>query len=118
MTGGLGRSLGIRAGDGGPLLRVAALFALLEFGRGFGEIGVDTLVARQFGPTGLPAILPFLYMGLGAAGLVLALGYTAALGRLARGPLFVGLFVPPPGSSPSCASGWKPGSPACCPCCG
>ena len=93
MTGGLGRALGIRAGDGGPLLRVAALFALLEFGRGFGEIGVDTLVARQFGPTGLPAVLPFLYMGLGAAGLVLALAYTAALGRLARGPLFVGPVV-------------------------
>ena len=93
MTGGLGRALGIRPGDGGPLLRVAALFALLEFGRGFGEIGVDTLVARQFGPTGLPSVLPFLYMGLGAAGLVVALAYTAALGRLARGPLFVGLFV-------------------------
>ena len=68
LTAGLGRALGIRPGDGGPLLRVAALFALLEFGRGFGEIGVDTLVARQFGPTGLPAVLPFLYIGLGAPG--------------------------------------------------
>ena len=37
-------------------------------------------------------MLPFLYMGLGAIGLVMALAYTAALGRVARGPLFVALL--------------------------
>ena len=92
-TAGLGRAIGMRPGEGGRLAGVAALFALLEAGRGLGEIGVETLVQGRFGPTGLPTVLPFLYMALGALGLVVALAYTAALGRVARGPLFVGLLV-------------------------
>ncbi len=89
---GLGRGIGVRSGEGPSTVRVATLFALLEAGRGFGEIGVETLVQGRYGPTGLPAVLPFLYMGLGAIGLVMALAYTAALGRVARGPLFVALL--------------------------
>jgi HEAT repeat protein len=89
----LGRVLSIRPGEGRAVAGVAALFALLEVGRGFGEIGVETLVQGRFGPTNeLPTVLPFLFMGLGAAGLVVALAYTAALGRFARGPLFVALL--------------------------
>jgi hypothetical protein len=89
----LGRVLSIRAGEGRAVMGVAALFALLEVGRGFGEIGVETLVQGRFGPTNeLPIVLPFLFMGLGAAGLLLALAYTAALGRIGRAPLFVALL--------------------------
>ena len=93
LSARLGRVLSIRPGEGAAVAGVAALFALLEIGRGFGEIGVETLVQGRFGPTNeLPTVLPFLFMGLGAAGLVVALAYTAALGRIARGPLFVGLL--------------------------
>ena len=92
LGSGLGRGIGVRSGEGPSTVRVATLFALLEAGRGFGEIGVETLVQGRYGPTGLPAVLPFLYMGLGAIGLVMALAYTAALGRVARGPLFVALL--------------------------
>ena len=60
-------AIGIRPGEGGRLAGVAALFALLEAGRGLGEIGVETLVQGRFGPSGLPTVLPFLYMGLGRA---------------------------------------------------
>jgi HEAT repeat protein len=90
---GLRRTLGVRPDEGGRLAGVAALFALLEVGRGLGEIGVETLVQGRFGPTGLPTVLPFLYIGLGLLGLVVALGYSAALGRVARGPLFIGVLA-------------------------
>ena len=40
---------------------VALLFASLEAGRGFGEIGVDTLVVSRFGA----GSLPYLFIGLG-----------------------------------------------------
>ena len=43
---------------------VACLFAALEIGRGFGEIGVDTLVVSKIGP----GSLPYLFIGLGAIG--------------------------------------------------
>jgi HEAT repeat protein len=90
---GLRRALAIRPDEGGRVLGVAALFALLETGRGLGEIGVETLVQGRYGAAGLPAVLPFLYIGLGILGLAVALAYSAALGRIARGRLFVGLLV-------------------------
>ena len=68
------RAAGIRAGEGRILALVASLFAALEAGRGFGEVGLDTLVVSRFG-TGT---LPYLYIGLGATSLVAALGYGAA----------------------------------------
>ncbi len=91
---GLGRALGVRPDEGGRLLGVATLFALLEAGRALGEVGKDTLIQGRFGPTGeLPVVMPLLYIGLGAIGLIVALGYTAALGRIARGPLFIGMLA-------------------------
>ena len=91
---GLASALGVRPDEGGRLLRVAALFALLEAGRAIGDVGKDTLIQGRFGPTGeLPTVLPILYIALGTIGLVVALAYTAALGRIARGPLFVGLLL-------------------------
>ena len=75
------------------MLAVAALFAFVEAGRALGEVGVETLVQGRFGPTGLPTVLPWLYMALGALGLVVAVVFGAALGRVERGPLFVAVLA-------------------------
>jgi HEAT repeat protein len=89
----LARSLRIRPGEGGLVARVALVVAVLESARGFGEVGVDTLVLRRFGPDTLPQILPFLFIALGVTGLIIALAYGVALGRLPRVPLYVGILV-------------------------
>ncbi len=83
------RWLGVREGEGRLLVLVASVFAATEAGRGFGEIGADTLFISRFGA----GLLPWLFIGLGAASLVVSLAYGAALGRLSRGPLFAGVFL-------------------------
>ena len=83
-----GRAIGIRPGEGRTVLLVAALFAALELGRGFGEIGVDTLVVKRFGA----GSLPYLFIGLGTVSLVASLVYGGALGRLPRIRLFSGIL--------------------------
>ena len=85
----LTRAAGVRPGEGRILALVALLFGALEAGRGFGEVGVDTLVVSRFG-TGT---LPYLFIGLGATSLVTALAYGAALGRASRTPLLAGILV-------------------------
>ncbi len=89
----LARSLAIRPGEGKLAGSVAAVFAVLEAARGFGEVGVDTLILGRFGPDGLPGVLPFLFMALGGVGLVTALAYGAALGRVRRDRLFVAILA-------------------------
>lgn len=89
----LRRSLDIRPGEGPLAAGVAAVFAVLETARGFGEVGVDTLILGRFGPERLPDVLPYLFMALGGVGLVVALAYGAALGRMARQRLFLGILV-------------------------
>ena len=64
---------------------VAAMFAALETGRGMGDVGAFALVA--------PEILPYLYIPQGVILLVAALGFGAALGRVARGRLFVAVLL-------------------------
>jgi HEAT repeat protein len=91
-TRSLGELLGVRPHERGRVGLVAALFALLEAGRILGEVGVETLVQGRFGPAGLPGVLPWLYMALGALGVGVALAYGAALGRVGRRPLFVGVL--------------------------
>jgi ATP/ADP translocase/HEAT repeat protein len=83
------RAAGVRAGEGRIVSLVALLFVALEAGRGFGEVGVDTLVVSRFGAE----TLPFLFIGLGVTSLVAALGYGAALGRVSRTPLLVGVLL-------------------------
>ncbi len=85
----LTRAAGVRAGEGRILALVALLFGALEAGRGFGEVGIDTLVVSRFG-TGT---LPYLYIGLGATSLVATLAYGAALGRASRTPLLAGILL-------------------------
>ena len=82
-----GRAIGLRPGEGPTVALIALGFAALEAGRGFGEIGVDTLVVTRFGA----GALPYLFVGLGATSLVAALAYGAALGRLPRIRLLAGL---------------------------
>ena len=84
----LGRLLAVRRGEGRLTILVAALFGTIEAGRGFGEIGADTLLLSRFGA----GVLPFLYVGLGLLSLVVALAYGAALGRFRRRPLFAVLL--------------------------
>jgi HEAT repeat protein/ATP/ADP translocase len=83
------RAAGIRVGEGRILALVALLFAALEAGRGFGEVGIDTLVVSRFGTS----TLPYLYIGLGATSLVATLAYGGALGRMSRTPLLAGILV-------------------------
>jgi HEAT repeat protein/ATP/ADP translocase len=80
------RAAGIRTGEGRTLALVALLFLALETGRGFGEVGVDTLVVSRFGA----GTLPYLFIALGVSSMVAALAYGAALMRVARTPLLVG----------------------------
>jgi HEAT repeat protein len=87
------RALGVRSGEGRLATHVALVFAVVEVGRGFGEVGVDTLILGRFGRDLLPDVLPYLFMALGATSLVAALVYGAALGRLPRGPLFVAILA-------------------------
>jgi hypothetical protein len=87
------RGLGVRPGEGRLVGGVAALFAIVEAARGFGEVGADALVLARFGPDALPTTLPYLFIALGVVSLVVSLGYALALGRLPRVPVFVGLLV-------------------------
>jgi ATP/ADP translocase len=81
----LGRSLGLRPGEGPLVAVVAAIFATIELGRGFGEVAADSLVIEALGN----ASLPWLFIALGVVGLVVALAYGAALGRARRATLSV-----------------------------
>jgi CRP-like cAMP-binding protein/ATP/ADP translocase len=84
-----GRAIGVRPGEARTFLLVGLLFAALEAGRGFGEVGADTLVVSRFGAD----TLPYLFIGLGCTSLVVALVYGAALGRLPRVPLIASLLL-------------------------
>ena len=83
------RAIGVRPGEGATVALIALAFAALEAGRGFGEIGADTLVVSVLGASALP----YLFIGLGAVSLVAALAYGAALGRLPRIRLVAGVPI-------------------------
>ncbi len=68
---------------------VAALFALLEAGKGIGANAADALFFRRFGVENLP----FMFMLLGAASFLVALTYTAGLGRFAKRRFFTVLLL-------------------------
>ncbi len=89
MVRRLARLLSVRPGEGRLAIQVALLFTILEAARGFGEIGADTLVIGRLGS----ATFPYLFIALGAASLIAALAYGAALGRLPRVPLFVAILT-------------------------
>ncbi len=86
---GLQRAIGIRAGESRTVALVALLFASLEAGRGFGEVGVDTLLVSRFGAQSLP----YLFVALGTTSLIVSLAYGAGLGRIARIRLLSGILL-------------------------
>ena len=67
---------------------MATLFALIEAGRGLSEVGADTILLSRVGPS----VLPYLYVLLGLASLLVALAFGAAIGRLRMGPFFTALL--------------------------
>ena len=62
------KAIGVRAGEGTTVTLVALLFASLEAGRGFGEVGVDTLLVSRLGAQSLP----YLFVALGTTSLVIS----------------------------------------------
>ena len=78
--------LQIRPGEAKVAALVAALFGLLEAGRGIGSNAVDALFFLRFGVQ----FLPYMFIVLGAATFVIAVSYTAALSRFRRKDLYVG----------------------------
>ena len=59
-----------------------------EAGRGLSEVGADTILLSRVGPS----VLPYLYVLLGLASLLVALAFGAAIGRLRMGPFFTALL--------------------------
>ena len=80
---------GVRPGERPLLVLVAAAFAVLEAGRGIGEVGANTLVVGRLGANALP----YLFIPLGAISLVASLAYGASLSRVRRGPLFAAILI-------------------------
>jgi HEAT repeat protein len=89
----LARAIGVRPGEGRLVAGVAAFFAIMEAGRGFGEVGAEAQVLARYGPEALPSTLPYLFIALGTVSLAVALGYAIALARVPRVPLFMGILV-------------------------
>ena len=86
----IGRGLlAVRPGEGRLATLLAALFALVEMGRGLGEIALDTLFLRRVGPDALP----LLYVGLGLVSLFMVVGFGAGIGALRRRPFLVALLI-------------------------
>jgi len=81
--------LQIRPGEGRMAAMMAALFALLEAGKGFGANAADALFFLRFGVENLP----FMFMLLGAASFLVALMYAASLGRFNKLRFFTALFI-------------------------
>lgn len=77
------RITGIRDGEGGTVVRIAAVFGLLEGGRALGETGVNAILLVR-----AEDALPGLYIPLGLLTMVIAVGFGAALSRTARARLF------------------------------
>lgn len=85
----LGRFLGIRPGEARLAATLAALFAVLEAGRGLGEIAAGTLFLSRVGA----AYLPYLFVALGLLSMVFALGYGTGLGMFRRRSFLVSVIA-------------------------
>ena len=88
MIGGV-RLLALRPGEGRIVALLAGLFATIEAGRGLGEVAADTLVISRFGAESLP----YLFIALGMASMVVALAYGAGIGRFDRRRFLVSVLV-------------------------
>jgi HEAT repeat protein len=77
--------LQIRPGEERRVALVAALFALIEAGRGLGSNAADALFFRRFGVENLP----YMFLLLGATNFLVSLTYAAGLGRFDKRRFFV-----------------------------
>lgn len=83
------RLLALRPGEGRIVALLASLFATLEAARGMGEVAADTLVISRFGADSLP----YLFVVLGLASMVVALAFGAGIGRFDRRRFLVAVLV-------------------------
>ena len=81
--------LQIRAGEARLAGFVAALFALIEAGRGLGGNAADALFYTRFGVE----YLPYMFMLLGAANFAVSLTYAASLGKFDQRRFFVLVLI-------------------------
>ncbi len=81
--------LQIRSGEARLAGFVAALFALIEGGRGLGGNTADALFYTRFGVE----YLPYMFMLLGAANFMVSLTYAASLGRFDQRRFFVLILI-------------------------
>ncbi len=81
--------LQIRSGEAKLVALVAALFALIEAGRGLGGNAADALFFLRFGVENLP----YMFMLLGASNFLVSLTYAASLGRFDKRRFFVAQLV-------------------------
>jgi ATP/ADP translocase/HEAT repeat protein len=88
MIGGV-RLLALRPREGRIVALLAGLFATIEAGRGLGEVAADTLVISRFGAESLP----YLFIALGMASMVVALAFGAGIGRFDRRRFLVSVLV-------------------------
>ncbi|MBI3914576.1 MAG: HEAT repeat domain-containing protein [Chloroflexi bacterium] len=88
MTNRIASFLQIRAGEARMVALVAALFALIEIGRGLGGNAADGLFFVRFGVENLP----YMYLILGVITFFVMLGYTVGLGRGNKPAFFARLF--------------------------
>ena len=81
--------LQIRSGEARLVGFVAALFALIEAGRGLGGNAADALFYTRFGVE----YLPYMFMLLGAANFAVSLTYAASLGKFDQRRFFVLVLI-------------------------
>ena len=81
--------LQIRSGEARLVGFVAALFALIEAGRGLGGNTADALFYTRFGVE----YLPYMFMLLGAANFTVSLTYAASLGKFDQRRFFVLILI-------------------------
>jgi HEAT repeat protein len=81
--------LQIRPGEAALVTLVAALFMLIEAGRGLGANTADALFFRRFGVDNLP----YMFMLLGAVNFTVSLTYAASLGKFDKRRFFVTLLL-------------------------
>ena len=81
--------LQIRSSEARLVGFVAALFALIEAGRGLGGNAADALFYTRFGVE----YLPYMFMLLGAANFLVSLTYAASLGKFDQRRFFVLILI-------------------------
>lgn len=76
---------GVRQDESAVVVRIAAVFGLLEVGRALGDAGAGGLLINRE-----PGLLPGLFIPLGFLSMAIAIGFGAALSRVRRARLLSG----------------------------